>query len=371
MAQSIPHRRRRRPGEGSAYPVAGGWRAAITVADPLTGQPRRRYLSGPTERAVLAKLDAARAGRDRGEAIGATPTLAAWAHRWLIAARLRVRASTWHNYQNALERHTLPRLGRRELAALRVVDVESLLAELVVSGLAPSTVGLVRTTLGACLNDAQRDGLISRNVARLARPPRVAIVERRALGPAELRRLFAATATDPLGPALVLLGTLGVRRGELLGLRWEDVDRGAATVTIRRQVARHGREYGYCEPKGARSTRTVGLPARALAALDALAGSGAWPTEGPIVATGGRPWHPVAFASAFRLAAERAGFAELRMHDLRHAAVSIALAAGVPPRDVAEAAGHSPAVLMRTYAHVMPGSAARVASAMDTALRDG
>jgi integrase len=364
-------RRRGRRGEGTTYRTTDGrWRAAIVAPDPATGLPRRRYLSAPTERELLAKLAAARTDRDRGEAVGATPTLEAWSRRWLIAARLRVRPATLANYRHGLDR-LAPRLGSTELARLRVADVEDALAALVAGGLAPSTASLARTALGACLADAVRDGLIARNVARLARPPRIPVRERLALAPADLRRLFAAVEPDPLGPAIVLLGTLGLRRGELLGLRWDDVDRDGRTVAVRRQVARSADGFGYVEPKGSRSYRTVALPARAVAALDELAGDTTWPGAGPIVATGGdapRPWHPVAFGSAFKATATRAGFPELRMHDLRHAAVSVALAAGVPPRDVAEAAGHSPTVLMRTYAHAMPGSRQRVAAAIDNAL---
>src|SRR5262245_7356635 len=278
MAKST-QRRRRRHGEGSAYPTPTGWRGAYMAPDPVTGRPVRRYVSGPTERDVIAKLTDARARITRGESVGTTPTLAAWSRRWLIAARLRVRPSTWQGYSNNLERHVLPRLGHVELQSLRVADVEDLMASLVASGgLAPSTVGLVRIALGACLADAVREGIVSRNVARLARAPRVPRQERQALDPTALLALFRAVDADPLGPSIVLLGTTGVRRGELLGLQWQDADRQAGTVTVRRQLARHADGYGYVEPKGARSYRTIALPARAVAALDRLAGGDTWPS---------------------------------------------------------------------------------------------
>jgi integrase len=255
MSESI---RRRRRGDGSTHQTADGrWRTAITTPDEATGRRRRQYLSAPTERELLAKLNEARGARERGETTGRTPTLAAWSARWLVAKRLQDRPATWMNYRHAL-RKLEPALGSVELARLTIADVETTLASLVAGGLAPSTVGLIRVGLGACLSDAVRDGVINRNVARLARAPRVPATRRPMLGPADLRRLFEAVADEPIGPAVVLLGTTALRRGELLGLRWEDIDRKARTLEVRRQVTYPRAGYAYSEPKTRRSYRTVG-----------------------------------------------------------------------------------------------------------------
>ena len=239
--------RRRRRGDGSAYQTADGrWRAAITTPDEATGRRRRQYLSAPTERELLAKLNEARGARERGETTGRTPTLATWSARWLVAKRLQVRSATWMNYRHAL-RKLEPALGSIELSRLTVADVETALAGLVAGGLAPSTVGLIRVGLGACLADAVHDGIVNRNVARLARAPRVTATRRPVLGSADMRRLFEAVADEPIGPAVVLLGTTALRRGELLGLRWEDIDRKARTLEVRRQVTRARAGHAYSE----------------------------------------------------------------------------------------------------------------------------
>jgi integrase len=283
-----------------------------------------------------------------------------------VSARLRVRPSSWRNYRRSIQRVS-PTLGQVEIGRLTIGQIEAEFARLMGTGLAPATVRLVRIVLGMCLGDAARDGLVSRNVAQLARAPRVSPHARSVPDPVSIRRLLAAVADEPIGPAVVLLATVGLRRGELLGLRWSDVDRNGRTLTVARQVAA---ARTYSEPKSARSHRTAALPSKAIAALDTLAGGADWPTDGPVIDDRGRPLEPTAFNTRFREAADRAGFPGLTPHDLRHAATSIALAAGVPPRDVAESAGHSPAVLMRTYAHVMPGSRERVAAALDGALGD-
>jgi len=374
--------RRRRPrGDGSLYrDSAGRWRATITVPDPITGRPRRKYLSGATEGEVRRKLAEAVRDRDRGDATGRTPTFAAWAERWLVRVAATVRPSTVAGYDRALRLYLVPRFGRLELHAIRPSDVETMTAELIAGGLHPATATLYRAVLSACLAAAVRDGLIVRNVVTASRPPRIPAKARRSLSPDELRRLLATAADDPVGPAVEVLAFTGLRRGELLGLAWADLD--GTRLTIRRQLVRlDNRRYGLSEPKTASSWRTIVLPGRALDALgrqrarqtaDRERAGADWQDRDGLIFTTplGTPVHPVAFGSTFAAIATRAGLSGVTPHVLRHTAASAILAAGVPPRDAAEALGHSPAVLMRTYAHAMPGSRERVAAALERVIEE-
>lgn len=381
MPNATPSRRRRR-GDGSLYQAPDGrWRAVLSEVDPLTGRTRRRYLSGATEADTRAKLAAAVHDRDRGAPSDRSPTLEAWAGRWLVLVAQSVRPNTLRSYRTALRSHVLPRLGRRRLGELRPSDVERLTAELIAGGMATSTAALTRTVLAACLAAAVRDGAVARNVAADSRPPRVARAERRSLSPAELRRLLTTADEDEdMGPLVRLVAATGMRRGEALGLAWRDVDSG--TLTIRRQLVRSATGVELAEPKSTVSRRTITLPAVAVAALDRRreaqdrdreAAGPKWQDRDGLIFTDrlGRPVHPVAFGSAFRRLVELAQLPGVTPHTLRHTTASALLAAGLPVRDVAESLGHSPAVLMRTYAHALPGSRQRIAAAMDEALSDG
>jgi integrase len=377
-----PAPKRRRPkGEGSIYPVAGGgYRGSLPYPDPITGETRRRWVSGRTKAEVGEELRKLREERDRGGALAGTPTLEAWAARWLRTARHTVRPSTFASYEWTVAK--LGTLGPKRLGELRPSDVESWTGELIATGgLKPSTAQLARRILGNVLGAAVRDGLLVRNPVASSRPPKVEATERRSLTPAELRRLLEVAAADAeLGPAVELLVATGLRRGELLGLRWSDYRPEDGTLEVRRALVRGSTGPELAEPKTPTSRRVVELPALGVAALERAraaqeaqrAKAGEWWAGGddPLVVTtaAGEHVHPVAFGSAFRRLALAAGLEGVTPHTLRHTNASMILAAGVPARDAAEALGHSTRVLLRTYAHAMPGSRGKVARALDEAL---
>jgi integrase len=359
-------RTRARKGDGTIFVTKDGrHRAAITVADAVTGQPVRRYLSGRTAAEVTAKLKAQRETRTPR-----TPTVATYATRWLALVRHRVRPASLAVYRTSMAHHVIPRLGHIELGRLKPSDVEGMTAAMLDAGLAPGTAALTRRVLVVALSDAERDGLVVRNVARLARAPRQREARPRSLTAAEVRRLVEAARDDPMGPLVILALSTGLRRSELLALRWEDIgpDSLAVTATLARS-AKGG--YERAEPKTRRSRRTIGLPAMARAALarqrEASDGS-PWVFPDPVT---GRPVHPETATTAWRALAQRTGLSGVRLHDLRHTAATLALAAGVPVRDVADNLGHaSPSITLNVYGHAVPEGARRVADAMDRALSD-
>lgn len=372
-------KRRQRRGDGTVYETGDGrFRGAVTVPHALTGEPVRRYLSGRTSSEVRAKMAAARAER---QTVGRTPTVAVWGERWLALVRHRVRPATERLYRGALRHHIIPALGRIELARLRPSDVEAMTSALIDSGRAASTAALTRRVLVVCLSDAARDGLVIRNVAALARPPRAAEPVRRALSAAEARRFLGAIVDDPLGPFVALAIATGLRRGELLALRWTDLDPAAGTLTVARSLARAaGRGYAIAEPKSRRARRTLTLPALARDALrrqreaqerERTAVGTAWQDRDGVIFTDpvGRSWHPETVTAAYRALVRQSGIGPLRLHDLRHTAATLALSAGVPARDVADALGHaSPSITLDIYGQTVAEGPRRVADAMDRAL---
>lgn len=386
MASS--HSRRSR-GEGAVYETAEGrWRASLLVADPRTGATVRRYVSGRTRAQAVNNLDKLK----KDAASGALPTgittgeyLAAWVER----EQARVRAASWRSREGHVRLYLVPAIGAVPLGRLAPADVERMTSGLVAAGKAPRTAAHTRVTLRRALGDALRDGLVARNVAALARPPRVPSRDLRAgrdyLTTPDLRVLLAAAADHPLGPLVTLAATTGLRQGELLGLSWEDVrlDGPAPSLTVRRSLARSYAAGGWAlaEPKTSRSRRTLNVPAVALGELRRhreaqararRAAGTAWQDRDNLVFTDaiGRPLRGDNTTREFHALLTEAGLPSVPFHGLRHSAATALLTAGVPLRVVADLLGHSTITITAdTYAAVVPELRREAADAMDRALR--
>lgn len=394
--------RGRANGEGSIYATADGrLRGSIAWTDP-DGTARRRYVSGRTRADVRRGLAALREQLEHGLTPAPTGDVGSFLAEWLEACKARVTAATWRGYEQCVRLYMTPALGRRELAKLTPSDVERMTGDMLGRGRSPRTAALTRTVLRRALQDAQRDGRVHRNVAALARPPRVASRALTAgvdyLDTVQLRRLLEAARIHRLGPVVTLAATTGMRQGELLGLAWRDVDLEAGTLSIRqsrgltwqRQGGKLVDVIGLHEPKTARSRRTIDLPTTARAALERQrsiqdaqrdrAGS-AWQDVDGLVFTDelGRPLsstHVTGHRSlgirrgdGFHGILEAAGLPHIPFHGLRHSAATALLAAGIPLKVVSEQLGHSGiAITADRYAGVAPGQRRDAADAMDRAL---
>ena len=381
---TIPKRRRPR-GEGSIYVGADGRaRGAIVVVDPDTGQRVRRVVSGRNKADVREKLAKLRKDLDAGVGVkpGGPKTLDAYAATWLPALRQRVRPSTWRSHEQYLRLYVLPAIGEVPLARLTPTSVERMTAGMIRRGLSPSTARGARTTLRILFRDAERDGLAARNVAALARPPRVTRHELRVLSADETRRLLDGTVDDEFGPIYALAATTGMRQGELLGLRWPDVELSgsAPSLTVRRSLARAEAGYALAEPKTDRSRRTLELALAAVAALRRqkarqaelrLAAGDLWQDRDRLVFTDelGRPLRPSSVSHGFSDALARLGLPHVRFHDLRHGVASLLLAQGVPLKVVSETLGHSGiAITADVYAHLSREQRREAADAIERAI---
>jgi integrase len=370
--------RRRSYGSGSVYRAADGrWRGASVVTDPATGARVRRVVSGATAADTRQKLE-----RMRAVAVPTTTMRTAdWLAAWLPTTRLRIAPTTFHSYA-AGARAIGAIIGDVPLGSLTPTDVERMTAALVARGNAPSTAGNARNILRVALRQAIRDGLVVRNVAAEARPPRVVPYQSRTLTAEEARQLIETTRDDELGPLWAVLIATGLRQGEALALAWRDVT--ADTLTVRQALARgwDGRPT-LGPPKSDRSRRTIALPVVARDALDrqrtrqdaarAVAGS-AWQDRDGLVFTDalGRPWNGRLITPALHVALVRAGLPVIRCHDLRHTCATLQLAAGVPLATISRTLGHSSiAITANVYAAVTPDLRREAADAMDRALNGG
>jgi integrase len=390
MAKSTARQTRRRSaGEGSVYEVEGRWRGAVTWTEP-DGRRRRRVVSGATSSEARDKLDALRRELRLGTLAPAGPTLTVGEYLagWIERHRAHVRPSTWRTAESYVRVYLVPALGRHALVRLSSADVERALAAFVSDGrpghpgnpVAPITAAHVRATLRTALAAAQRDGLVGRNAAADARPPQVPHRAVTYLDARNVRRLLAATADESLGPLYAIAATTGLRRGELLGLRWTDVVDG--TLTVRRAMARDAAGgWSTAEPKSARSRRSIPLPGTARATLDRqkarqnierLAAGSAWQDRYGLVFTDavGRPLLPEFVSHAFAKSRKRARVPAVRFHDLRHSAATMMLAEGIPLAVISEWLGHAGiAITAAHYAAVVPELRRDAADAMDRALR--
>jgi integrase len=203
-------------------------------------------------------------------------TLAAFLRdQWLPGLAGRVRPTTVHGYTTNLERYVLPRIGQVTLQRLSPADLNALYGVLVAGGgkdgrpLSARTVQAVHMTVRKALRDAARWGLVARNVAELADPPSPGRADMRTWTAADLRRFLEHVEDERLAALWMLAASTGMRRGEVLGLRWVDVDLDLARVAIRQMLVLAGRQVVISEPKTSRGRRSIALDPRTVAALRA------------------------------------------------------------------------------------------------------
>jgi integrase len=271
----------------------------------------------------------------------------------------------------------VPLLGAKRLESLGVADVCRFLVRLEKETTA-ATAKESHRVLRSALSSACREELIARNVAKLVEPPRTDKPELHPWTLDETLDFLAASRKDPLYAAFVLAIAMGLRRGEIVGLRWSDLDLDNRVLYVRHQVQRR-RGVLYDDPKS-RRRRAVPLPALCIAPLrwhrlrqaDARAKAGErWPESDYVFATRtGRPVEPRNLYRSFTRVAESAGLRVIRLHDARHGTATLLTAAGVAPRVVMEILGHSQiSITMDVYTHVVQDTQREAMSHMDRLLR--
>ena len=290
----------------------------------------------------------------------------------------KIRSSTLRDCEMGLRRVT-PRLGHVRLQELRPLDIEELYASLLADGhrygggLSPKTVRNVHIALRRSLADAERFGLVQRNVAALVKAPSP---RRRALETwtaDEVRTFLESVSDDRLAAAYRLLATTGMRRGEVLGLRWTYVDLEAARVQVDQSLTIVKGELVWAPPKTARSRRSRSLDGATVVALrehrrrqnkERLALGEVWADQDLVFCDeAGRELHPDRVSRAFTSATKLAAVRTIRLHDLRHTWATLALQAEIHPKVVSERLGHATTgITLDVYSHVQPELDARAAS---------
>ncbi|TYB54731.1 site-specific integrase [Nonomuraea sp. PA05] len=372
-----------------AEPRHGSWYFAVQVVGASGRRERVRkggFASAEEAEQAGEQLIAA----DREGAVGATCTVAQWLRAWLGSDQ-SIRPRTRQGYADHVRLHLVPGLGRVRLAELSSRNVRQLFSALARRRnrygrpLSPSTLQRIHATLRAALNAAVREGLLTSNPARHLRLPRprrphaVVWSQRRVAAwqadgqrPAvavwttqQLRAFLAFVHGDALFALWWLAALRGLRRGELAGLRWVEVNLEAAELTVAQQLIQHGGQIRVVPPKSAASQRTVALDGETVRLLleherrqaeqQQRCGS-EWNADGYVFVRGdGRPIAPDYLTQRFRQLVLASRLPPVRLHDLRHGAASTALAAQVDLRTVQGQLGHASIVLTAdTYTSVLP-----------------
>jgi integrase len=266
-----------------------------------------------------------------------------------------------------------------KLTALTPTHVRGLYREKLDSGLAPRTVLHIHRTLSKALKQATDDGLIPRNAAGPVKPPRPRTEEIRPLGREQVRALFEASRGDRLETLYVVAVTAGLRRGELQGLKWEDVDLDAGTLQVRRTLSEPKGGYIFETPKSGKG-RNIRLTQKAAAALrehrkrqleERMEHGALWRDHGLVFPSGiGAPLLGGNLNRTFKATLQCAGLPRsTRFHDLRHTCATLLLRQGVHVKFVQELLGHADISLtLNVYSHVLPDMGDAAAGAMDAAL---
>lgn len=289
---------------------------------------------------------------------------------------LHATAASAQRYAVSL-RYARRHLGERRLQSLRPADLAALYANLMRSGLAPRTVRHAHAVLHRALKQAKTWGLLRDNPAEMAELPSVPDHELAILQPDRAREMLDTLRGQPLYALASLALASGMRRNEMLALRWQDIDLDAGHLTVEtalEQTTAHGvRVKG---PKTRRSRRTISLPAHVIAELRAhwrvqqeqrlALGVGKAPADSCVLATiDGKPQTPNVISGLWARAMDAIGMPEITLHSLRHTHASMLIAAGMDILTISRRLGHaSPMITLNTYGHLIHGADDRAAAIM-------
>lgn len=315
-------------------------------------------------------------------------TFGEFLERWLEHAAHQVAPKTLHRYDEMIRVRVIPALGQIPLKELQVIHLQNFYSQLLSNGsrmdgkeggLSRQTVlhhhRVIRTALGTAV-DWQ---LVPRNVAASAQPPRPDKKEMQILTEQQVGELLALVRGTAYYMPILLAVTTGMRRGEIYGLRWQDVDFGG-TITVK-QSAQYTKKEGlfFKEPKTKKSLRRIAIEARLIEEMRRhraeqienmrLLGS-AYKNSGLVIcAADGSPVHPDSISKWFPIFLRENGLPSIRFHDLRHTHASILIKQGVHAKVISERLGHaSVSITMDTYGHLLPGLQSDAASKVENAI---
>ncbi len=381
---------RRGHNEGTIYKRKDGrWCAQVTLGI-VNGKTKRKSIYGKTRKEVSERMKEVQNDLKNGveptdERRTVTQALDTWLDEF---SKPTIRPRTYEGYKCIVEKHLKPALGVYRLSKLGPENVQAMLNEKA-DHLSPRRVARIHAVLRIMLNKAVKLGWVNRNVATLVSLPKCESYEPVVLGPSEAKEFIRAAQGHRLEAFFVVALALGLRRGEALGIKWEDIDFEDRTLTIRRTLQRVAGKLAILPTKTVRSRRKIRLPTELISVLRAHRArqseerlkSRQW-KESKLVFTarGGGPLEPRTANKAFHqilsrlheiddLRARKRRFEGLTLHGLRHSCATILIAQGVPVPVVSEILGHARiSTTLDVYSHALPQMRDEAADEMDSVL---
>jgi integrase len=311
---------------------------------------------------------------------GASTTVKKYMEEWLKTIKPSLRPKTWAQYEQVSRMHIVPIIGRLKLKDVRPDHVQSLYTKKMEEGKSPTTVRIIHAVLHRAFVQAVKWGLLGRNPVDAVNKPKPRRVEMKVLSDDQVRSLLSMVEGTKYAALYHLAVTTGLRQGELLGLRWSDLDWVSRQLRVQRQLQRvTGQGLVFKEPKSSAGRRVVVLGSTTIDKLrehlilqreQRLFAGKRWQENDLIFpSTIGTPMGPRNLMRHFKSILNAAGLPDIRFHDLRHTAATLMLQQGIHPKVVQERLGHSAISLtLDTYSHVLPSMQEEAAKAMDELL---
>lgn len=343
------------------------WTFVIDVGRDANGKRNQKWRRGfPTKKAAEAAMQGELHERRSGTYVEPSEeTVGKLLDRWLeTVARHKVKSTTLEDYTLTVRKHLKPELGHVQVQALTTAMVQKFYSDRLDAGLGSRTVQLCHLRLSQALALAEREGIVRRNVCAATEPPRARAKPGQTWTGAQAQQFLAKAKDDTYWPLWLLALKTGLRRGELLGVRWKDLDLDTGMLRVQQTVQVLAGAPCIQPPKTDAGRRVVKLSADVIDALRTyrtewvkrqLAAS-AW-TEGDLVfcTAEGKPLNPNNLYRNYEAIIARADVPRIRLHDMRHTHATLLLAAGTPIKAVSERLGHAKtSITLDTYAHVLP-----------------
>ncbi len=358
------------------------WRLTVELGRDSHGKRKRKVVTVKgTKAQAQQKLRELCTAIDRGLPVDTSNMkLSDYLDDWLSRKETNLALSTFQDYQKLTKIYLKPKLGHIPISKLTPHYIESLHSWMEGKGLSPRTIQYTHRILSQSLKRAVRLEMLARNVCEVVETPRLRRKEMKFLTPEQVHMLLEVNKGLPYWPVFFLAIYTGLRKGELLGLRWQDVSLHSGTISVNQTVGRiTGKGMVVSQPKTYHSRRTVSLPPSAQRMLIDLklkqkeqreSGHMKWDESAFVFCNAdGGPLSPERVSYEFRRALKRAKLPPLRFHDTRHTHASLMLKQGVNPKIVSERLGHTNiSITLDVYSHLMPGMQEEAARAFDEML---
>lgn len=373
--------KKRANGEGSVIKLGDGrWQARCFV-NTVDGRKRKSFY-GKTKAEALRKMRVVQNSSDNGLVINTeNPTIKAFLSTWLAGKKGTVKPTTFDSYSYLAKNHIMPVLGNKKIRSLQPVHVQELYSSKRVSGVSGRLIQLIHITLHSALEQAVAWKMVPENVTKFVNSPRATKHEIKALTAEQARVLIRTSSGSRFEALFVLAIHCGLRKGELLGLRWSDVDFESGELTVRQQLVRSTEGLAFSTPKNGKGrnvlmstiAKNTLTSHRVKLAQEKLLARDSWSHPNLVFpSVTGTPMSPENLISRiFKPLLKKAGLPNIRFHDLRHTCATLLLSKGEHPKIVQERLGHaSIAITLDTYSHVLPSMQKGASALMDEIFAD-